>query len=111
MPALTFMQKPFSNAIKYERNKSTKLKQLWYDISGFCFCFEISTVLTTLLPRGKLEVDMAIYVVWVPMVKEESFLNRCEFSMSSRSSLINEKCQFPKEPEDAKYIFERTLLY
>lgn len=111
MPALTFMQKPFSNAIKYERNNSTKLKQLWYDISGFCFCFEISTVLPTLLPHGKLEVDMAIYVVWVPMVKEESLLNRCEFSMSSRSSLINEKCQFSKEPEDAKYIFERTLLY
>lgn len=63
MPALTFMQKPSFNVIKYERNNNTKLKQLWYDISGFCFCFEISTVLPTLLPHGKLEVDMAIYVV------------------------------------------------
>lgn len=105
MSALTFMQKPFLNLIKYERNNSTKLEQLWYDISGFCFCFEISTVLATLLLYGKLEVDMAIYVVWVPMVKEESLLNRCEYSLSSRFSLINEKCLFPKETRRCQMYF------
>lgn len=107
-----FYAKALFNLIKYERNNSNKLEQLWYDISGFCSCFEISTVLATLLPYGKLEVDMAIYVVWVPMVKGGITPEQVWVLNVFKIFPNKQKVPVPqKRPEDAKCIFECTLLY